>query len=132
METHNFDAAALAGTTLAGSLTVFMEPGPFDLLNAVVGLTLFLILLAYERKRQRDFLQSIALASAAGFTVILAVGTLLEWLCAEGLLVGIQGAADAGDSSVPTTWLTAVWGLALAAITLTDRFVFQRKVRQVN
>lgn len=105
MGDHQFDSAALAGTALAGTLVIFAEPGPFDWMNGIVGVTLFSILLAYEKDRPRTPGKSFALATVIAFTLLLILGLVFELLRGGPSL---RGAAD-GDSLVPSWWLPVAW-----------------------
>src|SRR5687767_6411581 len=72
------DAAALAAAGLAIVLTTYMEEGRYDLLGAVVSLTLLGILVAYLFGRERLVRQRIALAAVAGLVAIPSIGFVIE------------------------------------------------------
>jgi hypothetical protein len=74
----NIDPAALAGAALAATITLFVAPGPFVPLTAIIGTTLLLILLSYELRRPRTFFQCYAFGSVCAFCGLLAVGFGIE------------------------------------------------------
>jgi hypothetical protein len=59
---QTIDPAALAGAALAAAITLFVDPGPFVPLSAIIGITLLLILLSYELTRSRNFFSTVPLA----------------------------------------------------------------------
>lgn len=80
MSNHQFDSAALAGTLLAGALVIFAEPGPFDWMNGIVGMTIFSILIAYEKGRTRNPGKNFALSTVIALTLLRIVGLVFEVL----------------------------------------------------
>lgn len=138
-----FDAAALAGTALAGALAVFIEPGPYDWMSGVVGFTLLAIIIAFEWDRRRNHLQSLALASVVGMISLLIVGLILE--CGRGgrggpkeicNLAGVCKNSDGEcksaefESRVGNGELAIIWGFLTAAVFYRDKRVQDRRPRQ--
>jgi hypothetical protein len=119
---QNVDAAALAGAALAGALAVFLQEGPFDWLNGVVGATLLAIVVGYELDRPRTASQSVAIGAVFAFCSLLIVGLVWELVLGEGSLDGTP--APKGDkmvSRVPTGGLALVWLILAAICCVADR-----------
>lgn len=81
---QTIDSAALAGAATAASLSVFGVPGPYIPLNAIVGLTLLILLLTYELRRYRSRSQNLAFGSVCALCSLLVLGFSLS----GGSLVG--------------------------------------------
>jgi hypothetical protein len=109
-EGPKIDPAALASATVAGILAFFLDPGPFDPLSIVVGVTLLTILFAYEFRRGRSNLQNLAFGTVCGFIGLLVVGPLFELIFALRAS-GEWPKNDKGDEvSRVTTWhLLFLW-----------------------
>jgi hypothetical protein len=99
---REIDSAALAASALAAVLAVSLSKGPFDALNFIVGVTLTILILAYEHKGSRDPLQSVALGAVLGLCSLLVLGFVIErWVFCTSL--------DAAESNVSHTWLVCLW-----------------------
>jgi hypothetical protein len=128
------DAAALAAATFAAALTTFAEPGPYDLFSFVIGITLLLVLWAYERNRSRDTLQSIALGAVAGFVSLMILGPVLEYVLGgfslKGKCVGVGEGGQCGpgeyDTNVDDLWLVAAWFLVGVFVSLWDNSIQEK------
>lgn len=117
-----FDAAALAGATLAAVLAVMTGEGKWEPVSIVVGATLFLIVAAYERDRSRTAEQTLALAAVNAFVCLLIAAPLLELLL-EGLGLNAPPASPVNvpairlgqtePSRIPEAVLPGLWLLFL-------------------
>jgi len=72
------DAAALAGATLAAAVSNLMGTGPFDWLSGILGVSLLLIVLAFEGPRGRSPLQTVAFSAVTALAALLPVALVLE------------------------------------------------------
>lgn len=128
MNNQPIDSAALAGAILAGALAVFIEPGPFDVLNVVIGITLLTILYAYELNRPRTDAQSVAFGAVCAFCILLVVGFLAElWLPLSSFPIAVSGKGEP-ESRVPDWFLAAAWLIFTVLFFLIGRTV-ARKLR---
>jgi hypothetical protein len=132
-----FDAAALAVAALAGALAVFSDPGPYDTMSAVTGITVLIIIVAYEHDRRRTPWQSAALAATFAFVSLLVVGFFWELLKGGFTLAG-ECYPPGGDctpnereSAVPPLGLAGLWILIGGGILAGDRFRQRRRPEPV-
>ena len=72
MVDSRIDASVLVNTVIASGLAFLISPLPFGWLTTVAGLTLLLVLFAYDREGQRSQPQSLAFSSVCGLCVTLA------------------------------------------------------------
>jgi hypothetical protein len=132
MADQSFDSAALAGATLAATISVLGAPGPFKYMSAVTGLTLLAIIFAYESGRRRTLLQSVAVSMTMALAALLPAATALELCYGHGSLVGItQG--DITETSIvnPDIIIPLCW-LILFALGFLWEIVAQRKIRKIR
>ena len=80
--------AAAIGVVVAGVLASFVIPGPFDWGSTLIGLMLLLVLFGYGRRPERPR-ETLGMASAAGFSLVLVFGRLLD--CPIGRLWFVDG-----------------------------------------
>ena len=130
---QQFDAAALAAAALAGALAVFIEPGPYDWMSGVIGITLLSVIFAYEKDRSRTGCQSCAYAMVVAFVMLLVAGLFLELLLGNGSLGGICNntggcKSDEFDSHVESWHLASMWGVCTILVYCLDR----RRLKQEN
>jgi hypothetical protein len=72
---HHIDIAALSAGVVAVSVSLFVAPGEYTLVNVVVSIVLFLVIFAYVWQRRRGaWLQSLAIAAVLGFAAVPAIG----------------------------------------------------------
>ncbi len=102
MPKSQIDSAALLAATIAGALALLILPGQFAWLSSIGGLTLLLVLFAYDQEGYRTMFQSLAFAAVAGFAPC-----SLRPLC-SGCRQD-QGAISPADRQVWSKWLPAVW-----------------------
>jgi hypothetical protein len=107
MVDSRIDAPVLVNTVIASGLVLLISPIPFGWLTTVAGLTLLLILFAYDRERQRSMPQSLAFSSVCGLCVTLALGIFVERAVVR---------SDLG------LWLVVTWACATVIGTATDRY----------
>jgi hypothetical protein len=110
------DAPVLVNTVIASGLALLLSPIPFGWLTTAAGLTLLLILFAYDGRGQRSAPQSLAFSSVCGLCATLALGILLERL------------ADRADLGF---WLAVTWICATIAGTAADRYRAGRRIDSV-
>lgn len=109
------DGAALGAGVVGVAVAMLMQPGPFTLLTAIIGLALGLVILGYMGGHRRTVLQSIGFASVMGVLVMPIVGTLLE------------RSTGPDASSVDISLLAEVWAASTVIGSLIDR-VWQRSL----
>lgn len=99
---REIDSAALAASALAAVLAVSLSKGPFDALNFIIGITLTILILAYECRNLREWSQSIALGAVLGLCSLLFLGVIIErWV--------FHTSPKAEESSVSYTILVSLW-----------------------
>lgn len=72
------DIAALSGSVVAVSVSLFVGDGPFGSLNAAVSVTLILVILGYAWRTTRRLTQSLAISAAVGLATVPAYGFVYE------------------------------------------------------
>jgi hypothetical protein len=116
----SFDAAALAGATLAAAISIFTKEGPYDWLSGTVGSTLILILYAYERRRPRDFAQTLAFSASFAVAGLLVFGVLAEkFLELQGMSAPQTPAGP--DTRVGATLMLTAWVVIAIVCVVADR-----------
>jgi hypothetical protein len=124
------DAAALAGAALAAVFAVFLQVGPYDALEFILGLTLSVILIAYQRNIKRDFWQSLAISMTFGFCILLIAAPLIE-----GFLSRFSDCqeiyAETEDSCVTTPHLVITWFTAVIVTFASDKLFIQRTLSRL-
>lgn len=98
------DPAALAAASLASAVSTLAQSGPYTLVTSVLGITILLLVLAYDIDPHRNWFQSVAYSCVSGLTTLLAVGYLLE-------LIFVWWAPQEGTSAVPQWVHGVLWVL---------------------
>ncbi len=104
MPKSHVDSAALLAAAIAGALALMLLR-PFDWLSSIGGLTLLLILLAYDREGYRTVFQSLAFSAVCGFCLMLAASIVFRLLTGSPELQNGQG--QVFDEWLPLTWAGA-------------------------
>jgi hypothetical protein len=130
------DIAALSAGTVAVAVSMFLISGPFDVLGAMVAVTLTLVIVGYVWQHKRSTIQSLAVAALLGIIAIPIAGFALELLFAHdpwSLLVDNEplncreaGAwractGDAHRSAVNNLWQIATWLVVCGLVFVIDR-----------
>ena len=76
------DPAALAAATLAVAISAIAPPGPYSPIGSVIGLTVLVLILAYDVDPQRTRLQSVAFGAVCALVTVLVIGYVLEYVFA--------------------------------------------------
>lgn len=133
------DAAALGGGVVAVGMTMFADPGRYDLLSAIVCAALLLLIFGYLGNRARDFRKSVAVAAVVAIVAlpILGVpadiwklglwsdfGEYRDWMRARAANPMAEEPSTVSDGATFVAWL-----LATALVTAADRFFYQRRLR---
>jgi ABC-type Mn2+/Zn2+ transport system permease subunit len=126
-EKEHVDTAALAGAVLAGVLASFVEPGPFDLMSAVLGTTLITLLIAYLWNNPRTWGKSIAFSMVTAFSSLLILGFVLEMMSCKPKQVNAVTGKE--ESKVESTELAISWGIVTASVLIIDRAWVSRRTR---
>ncbi|MEH3085474.1 MAG: hypothetical protein PGN26_02825 [Xylophilus ampelinus] len=79
------DPAALAAASLASAVATLAQSGLYTPVTTVLGVTILLLVLAYDVDPNRTKFQSVAYSCVAGLTTLLAAGFPLEWIFAREL-----------------------------------------------
>lgn len=77
--TSKSDQTALLGVVLAAALTVFVVPGAWGWISCCLGVTLLLIIVAYDCEEDKSWLHLLAFSAVFGMCFLLATGVFLEW-----------------------------------------------------
>ncbi len=131
------DAAALGGGVVAVGMTMFADPGRYDLLSAIVCLALLLLIFGYLGNRQRDFRKSVAVAAVVSIIALPILGVpadLWKWPLWSDFgeydqwRLALPANPMAEEPSTVSDQATLVAWLALTALlTAADRRVYQRR-----
>ena len=79
MERSRIDSVALLGAALAAALVLLVARSDFGFLTTVAGLTLLLVLFAYDQEGSRSIFQSLAFSAICGFCFMLMTGIVFEF-----------------------------------------------------
>jgi hypothetical protein len=107
MTDSRIDAPVLVVTVIAAGAPFLFSPLTFGWLTTAGGLTLLVILFAYDRQKQRPVSQSVAFSSVCGLAFTLAAGIVLQRLTNRADL---------------TMWLPATWLGATVLGVIIDRY----------
>ena len=91
---------------IAGGVALTLLQGPLGWLGCGIGLTLPVILLAYDQEGRRNVFQSIAFSSVCGFGLALATGVFWQGVSDAAALTGAALTKYAGERMV-YTWIAA-------------------------
>ena len=84
METNsNSEQSALLGVILAGTISVFIDDGPFNFWSALIGVLLVIILLAYDNKKDLNYLKNLAFGAVLSFCLLMIVAGILYEIFTE-------------------------------------------------
>jgi len=126
-EREHVDAAALAGAVLAGVVASFVEPGPFDLMSAVLGITLIALLIAYLWNNRRTVGKSIAFSMVIAFSSLLVLGFVLEMMSSKPKPINKQTGKE--ESNVQSSELAISWAVVAGSVLIIDRVRVKRRTR---
>ncbi len=112
MEPSRIDSVALLTAVVAIALAFAVSDGEFGYLSSIGGLTLLLVLFAYDRQGYRSGWQSLAFAAIAGLCVALASGF--------GFALLLK-APEASAHDLYDKWLALAWLVATFVFTTIDR-----------
>src|ERR1700733_8403602 len=101
MENSRIDAAGLLIAAAAATLVFFAVQMNFGYLSSLAGLTLLLVVLAYDRQGYRSGLQSMAFAAVCGACLTLALASVLRLDSSAGY--------PKLDHAVFEEWLSIGW-----------------------
>ena len=73
-EDRRTDIAALAAGVVAVAVSMFVNEGTYDILSAIVGLSLGFVIMAYVIGRPRSGFQSVAVAAVLALTSLSVIG----------------------------------------------------------
>ena len=86
MNSTNNDQTGLFGVTLAGVIAVTLSEGAFDLLDAIIGITLFIVLRAMKTQNELIFFKQLAFSVVQALCIILFSGFITELICTSEFL----------------------------------------------
>lgn len=112
METSRIDSLALLTAVVAIALAFTVAHGEFGYLSSIGGLTLLLILFAFDRQGYRSGWQSLAFAAVAGLCIALASGFGFALLLKP---------PEAPAHDFYDKWLAFAWLVATFVFTTIDR-----------
>ena len=133
------DAAALGGGVVAVGMTMFADPGRYDLLSAIVCAALLLLIFGYLGNRARDFWKSVAVAAVAAIVALPILGVPAD--CWKWSLWSDLGEYRAWQQALPANPMAvepstvsdratlAAWLLLTGLLTWADRR-FQKRIRR--
>jgi formate hydrogenlyase subunit 3/multisubunit Na+/H+ antiporter MnhD subunit len=115
------DSAALAGATMAAVLTVVIPKGPFDSFSIPIGVSLAVLVCAFELHRRRTAAKSLAFATALSFPLLLIVGPFVEAARQGWTLSFFFHGGNEADGRVEPWLLTLVWVVLAVLVYAVDR-----------
>ena len=101
METSRIDSVALLAAIVALALAFAAAHGEFSYLTSIAGLSLLLVLFAYDRQGYRSGWQSLAFAAVAGLSLALAGAFVF--------VLFLHPARDVLDNWLALTWLAGTF-----------------------
>jgi hypothetical protein len=120
---RHIDSAALAASAIAAVLAVSLVKGPYYEGNFIVGVTLTVLILAYEISNQRTFAQTVALGAVLGLCSLLYLGYLTDRFV-------FHTSPDADDSNVSPMLEVYFWFVVTIIFSVLDVLWFQRRARR--
>jgi hypothetical protein len=121
------DAAALSAAVVVVVITVLVGPGAYNVLGAIVSLTLFFLILGYLWTHPRTVWQSLALSSIIGGVAVPLVGFIVElyWAADRWCLLKwdnpMNPKIDDDISGVNNFWGIGTWLVVGAIVFMVDR-----------
>jgi hypothetical protein len=124
----SIDPAALGAATAGAIIALIVTPGEYGLFSLMFGLSLTLVLVAYEVGKVRSCLQSLAVASALGLSTLPIVSFFFELLWKLKIPEGCtnEGYPNTRDSCVPEEVQFVAWCVITFAWFLVDRYFVWR------
>lgn len=110
------DPAALAAASLAAAVSVLAPEGPYKPLGAVIGLTIAVLIFAYDIEPERNGWQSLAFSMVVSLVLCLTFGYAVEALRAGSFV------PTSGGTQVPDLWMVGIWGGCSILLCIFDRF----------
>ncbi|MFL6352622.1 MAG: hypothetical protein ACJ74Z_12340 [Bryobacteraceae bacterium] len=109
MTNPRIDAFALIAAVIAAGLGPILLTGPAAWVNSIAGISLLLILFAYDREGYRSVSQSLAFSAVCGFSLVLAATGLRFWFVQnEWAGPGVRSGIDHFTAQwLPLTWVCA-------------------------
>src|SRR5690348_1343258 len=101
METSRIDSVALLAAVVALAVAFAAANGEFSYLTSIAGLSLLLVLFAYDRQGYRSGWQSLAFAAVAGLALALAGAFIF--------VLYLHPARDVLDKWLALTWLAGTF-----------------------
>ena len=104
------DAAALAAGVVAVSVSIIGQAGQWDALDAIIAITLMLIIISYSGKHTRTPFQSFAFSALLGMIVMPVVGFIIEYFFSGDRSMLISGLGQqSSESIVSNVYLIIGW-----------------------
>jgi|GEM_PF-5788639 len=113
MNNASSEQSALLGVALAGAISVAAADGNFDLWDSIVGVSLLVILWAFDHHADGNWKVGLAFASVFGLCWVIAVGVVID-------------AAIEPDTSQPPYTLEAWLSIAVWIVFTVATFMWRR------
>jgi hypothetical protein len=125
----NTDIAALSAGVAAVAVSMFVIPGPFDVLGAIVAVTLTLVIFGYVWEHPRTRRRSLAVSALLGVIAIPLFGFILEMYFAQDRWVRLTCAPHSScpdyppavDTSVNSILQICIWIIVWILAYIADR-----------
>jgi D-alanyl-lipoteichoic acid acyltransferase DltB (MBOAT superfamily) len=126
---------ALSAAVIAGSVAVFLSPGPYGFFSLIISFILFIVVLGYSASNARTKRQSLAIAAVLAFSLLPAIGFFLE-LIIGGNLDGVVIISENGlppylDSHVTDEYLFYVWAPLSIVFYIFDQILLKEGIGDV-
>ena len=116
-QSNPMDSAALAGTIIAGVLATSVQEGPWMQSNGAIGLTLLIVIMAYELERPRRGLQNLAFGMVCSLSAIMIVGFVTEfWLSGFNSQYWVVLERVDPQTTRVSPWYIGIWWCALSVV----------------
>jgi hypothetical protein len=123
MTKSQINATLLALSVLAAAFGFFLLSGAFFWIGSIAGLTLAIVLLAFDGESFRTLVESLAFAAALGLSLTLAIASPLAWVRAHNA----QSASFAGP--IGADWLPYIWIALTILFWIVDRARMSARVQ---
>jgi hypothetical protein len=121
-EDRQTDVAALAAGAVAVAVSMFLAPGPYDLLGAIVAVTMALIIWGYVWPHPRESRESVAVGALLGIVLIPII--CFGWEAVATPWVGPRFNTQGQRETLVPDWLpAAIW---IAGTTLISWWDYRR------